>query len=77
MIDASDPLLRDPLKPLAVKRGYHVINTPEGETLKYRGITCFEEVIMCPKCGYDFPNAARSDRWKFCPVCGQAIRLEK
>lgn len=76
MPDANDTLLRDSLKPLAVKRGYHAINTPEGETLKYRGITCFEEVIVCPKCEYDLPNAARRDRWKFCPVCGQAIVLK-
>lgn len=76
MLDASDPLLRDPLSPMRVRREYRAIVMPEGEILKYRGTTCFEEVSVCPKCGYAFPAAAKSDNWKFCPVCGQAIVLK-
>lgn len=76
MLDVSDPLLRDPLSPMKAHRKYRAIVTPEGEILTYRGVTCFEEVSACPKCGYALPAAAKSGHWKFCPNCGQAIVLE-
>lgn len=55
---------------------YREIVTPEGETLTYRGAKCFEEVSVCPKCGYAFSAVAKLDHWKFCPTCGQAIVLK-
>lgn len=75
MLDASDPLLRDPLSPMRVRRKYREIVTPEGEMLRFRGVMCFEEVYACPRCGYALPTMARPDNWKFCPTCGQAIVL--
>lgn len=76
MLDASDHLIRDPLSPMRVHQEYRAIVTPEGETLTYRGAACFEAVSVCPKCGYALPAAAKSDHWKFCPACGQAIVLK-
>ena len=76
MLDASGPIMRDPLSPMEVRRKYREIVTPEGEMLKFHGVTCFEEVSVCPKCGYALSAAAKSDHWKFCPACGQAIVLK-
>lgn len=76
MLDASDPIIRDPLSPMRVHREYRAIVTPEDEILMYRGAQCFEAVSACPKCGYVLPVTAKSDHWKFCPACGQAIVLE-
>lgn len=76
MLDVSDPVMRDPLSPMGVRREYRAIVTPEGENLMYRGVTCFEEVSVCPKCGHALPNVEKSVHWKFCPVCGQAIVLK-
>lgn len=70
-------MISDPLSPMKVHREYREIVTPENEILRYRGATCFEEVIVCPKCGHALPAAAKSDHWKFCPSCGQSIRWEK
>lgn len=76
MLDASDSIIRDPLSPMRVHREYRAIVTSEGETLTYRGATCFEAVSVCPRCGYVLPATAKSDYWKFCPSCGQAIVLK-
>lgn len=66
----------DQLSPMRVHREYRAIVTPENEILRYRGATCFEAVSTCPKCGYALPEAAKSDHWKFCPACGQAIVMK-